>query len=624
MIIQNYKGIKVTVKEEDLSTGVIGLVTPVADNIVEGEYYTLQFKIINFNTNNALDYLVLTSTDKEQKIGHVECSGFQTVGILKEYLDDEFGYEEKLCFIRFKAEFSSDNARVGIARRMTTLDKPDDTAFLIRDVSLCRGMVLVPWQEMPNDIQMSIEKVQSEIKQTAKGLSFAVTSVEHGVAENKASIDIMDKEVKIAVESANTASNEASYAKGEVQVLAGQINNKVSANEVMSMIQQNPTDVKYYFNEISPSVTINSSGLIVHNGSIACDTLTTPSGHDPIVKLFPNNGSYCSIDATRQYESGGRGDWIRLKWDSSNYWYVGKNSAGVYLNNPTNETDGEYASQFWVSTTHSRLRTNKLMIGRDNCRIDTTNGYFRLYTSPDGSEDRGVMISPNSGRLSIRNDGVYFARLNSNGTVASEYSLGGSVSWSDVTNKPSSYPPSSHSHNYASSSHSHGNYYEWGDTATFKSCMPTSHNGNQQYCGTVAQAWSYVCCYSLRYNNYSTSVSGYSMKRSVFNPGNDVKNFFKNYTKLSQEIPEIPQTPKMLLNSRSLTDSITPKEYEYNDVFVMNENGESFVDGAKMSSYQSQCLELLVNENSILSDRVNNLESEVEQLKQMMKELLNK
>lgn len=641
MDIQNYKGIKVTVKEEDLTTGVIGLVTPVTDDIVKDQYYTLQFKIINFNTNNALDYLVLTNGENEQMLGSVECSGFQTVGLLKEYLDDEFGYEEKLCFIRFKAEFSSNNARIGIARRMTELDKPDDTAFLIREVSLCRGMVLVPWEEMPDDIKTSIEKIQSEIKQTSKGLSFAVTSVEQGVAENKASIDVMDKEVKIAVQSSNQAKGEAHTAMGEVQVLAGQINSKVSQDEVMSMIEQNPTDVKYYFNRISPSVTINQDGLIVHNGSVACDALTTPSGHNPIIKLFQNGDSYCSIDATKYNEGGGRGSWLRMKWDRSNYWYVGKNAAGVYLDNPKDETNGEYDSQFWVSTTHTRFRANKVMIGRDDCRIDTTGGIIRLYTTPDGVEDRGLVIKPGSGRLTIQDDAVYFTKLKSNGTVESHYPLltgGGasSVNWRDINEKPSTFPPSSHSHN---------NYYAWGHNAEFSSCMPTGNNVSGQYCGTTSQAWNYVCCYNLRYNNFGTNVSGYSSMEtralravgSASEENEEVKNFFKNYTELSQEIPNIPKKRVRRSLSFAAFDNFSmeenteeninrppkdPVEYQYNNVFVMNENGESFVDGAKLALYQSKCLEVLVNELETEKEANRNLEERVKKLEELVQSLV--
>lgn len=260
----------------------------------------------------------------------------------------------------------------------------------------------------------------------------------------------------------------------------------------------------------------------------------------------------------------------------------------------------------------------------------------------------GANIKCYGGMLKLRYDGVYYEDYNTYTTRKLAYvgEGGGSVSWGSITGKPSSFPPSSHSHSeYASSSHSHSQYYGWGYDAEFNKCMPTQHNGNQQYCGTVGQAWNYVCCYNLRYNNFGTNVSSHALKAGedtvdgVEKQKEVVKNFFKRYTELSQEVPTSPLigsnikpfSPNMSTKAGDTSNDTTDvtntvpidnKEFAYNEVFVMNENGDSFVDGAKMSQFQSQCLEVLVNENATLTERVTTLESEVKELKEMIKQLI--
>jgi hypothetical protein len=57
--------------------------------------------------------------------------------------------------------------------------------------------------------------------------------------------------------------------------------------------------------------------------------LTTPTGHNPIIKLFSATNQ-AAIDATANMNSG-TGTAIRLKWDNSNYVYVSTNQITFYL-----------------------------------------------------------------------------------------------------------------------------------------------------------------------------------------------------------------------------------------------------------------------------------------------------
>lgn len=415
-----------------------------------------------------------------------------------------------------------------------------------------------------------VDKKYSEIILSPDGIINRVENVETTNTEQGKAIESTKSEIKqmagsidLAVSVANTANGNAVDAKSQVSILAGEITNKVSAGEVGSIIRQSPTDVKIGFNNISDSVVINSSGLTVNQGSIACDTLTTPYGHEPVINLFTSGQD--NIDAkidARSTTGEGMDRAIRFQYNRENYLFINRRGASFYK-----------------------------------------DGYVTYNFEPGKFSFDGTTMQSNGGTLII-NKGLNVPFINENSHSHSEYAS------------------TNHTHSgYASSSHSHSQYYGWGYDAEFNSCMPTRHNGNQQYCGTVAQAWSYVCCYNLRYNNYGTNVNSASMSAMAQNTkrSNNIKNFFKNYTQLSQEVPDIPAKT---MKSMAIDSSQPVEEYEYNDVFVLNERGESYVDGAKISAYQSQCLEILVNENSALSEKVGVLEKKLEELTNIVNQLV--
>lgn len=147
-------------------------------------------------------------------------------------------------------------------------------------------------------------------------------------------------------------SNRLTSAESEIRQLSNQISFTVTEGEVKSIIEQSPDEIRYGFNDISDYVVINRNGLTVNRGSIACNILTTPPGEDPIIKLFPNGEESCSIDATYQYETGGKGSSIRLKWDRGNYVRIGSGNCGIHL-------DGEQKFSFYSSSTADTIRTTK-------------------------------------------------------------------------------------------------------------------------------------------------------------------------------------------------------------------------------------------------------------------------
>lgn len=140
------------------------------------------------------------------------------------------------------------------------------------------------------------------------------------ISESISQINMKSNEINLSVQETDK------FAKSQIQILSNEISSKVSAGDVSSIIRQSPNDIKFGFNGISDYVIINTTGLTVKRGSVACSSINTPSGTDPIITLF----GQCSLDATLNYETGGFGQYMRMKWDRYNYLAVGQGEAVFY------------------------------------------------------------------------------------------------------------------------------------------------------------------------------------------------------------------------------------------------------------------------------------------------------
>lgn len=76
-----------------------------------------------------------------------------------------------------------------------------------------------------------------------------------------AKIKVESDRITSAVTSVNQVNNKIINLSSSVEILAGQINSKVEANGVSSIIQQNPESVRIAFNGISSGMTVTKSGI---------------------------------------------------------------------------------------------------------------------------------------------------------------------------------------------------------------------------------------------------------------------------------------------------------------------------------------------------------------------------
>ncbi|MEK7001292.1 tail fiber domain-containing protein, partial [Clostridioides difficile] len=157
----------------------------------------------------------------------------------------------------------------------------------------------------------------NELKNTVDRIY--ITGMGGSISEEFSQINATAKEIKLEVARVDgvTKTNAA-----EIKLTKDDITMIVTRNGSGSIVGIKPDKIEFGFNDISNYVEISRSGLTVNQGAIACDILTTPSGHEPIIRLFGSSRSGFAIDARRS-DGSSQASAIRLKYDSNNYFWVG-------------------------------------------------------------------------------------------------------------------------------------------------------------------------------------------------------------------------------------------------------------------------------------------------------------
>lgn len=221
------------------------------------------------------------------------------------------------------------------------------------------------------------------------------------------------------------------------------VGQKVDKDSIISTINQSAEAVTIDANKISlkgvvtadslagnGTTTINGANIMT--GTLSVDSLKSNNAN-PIIKLFPttsSNGtkSYCSIDATKQFEQG-VGNAIRFKWDSMNYILQKRSGVDFYM----------------------EPRESGNAFGFQSDRGEYYNG----------NESR---IITREGTLAFRGaDGLAFYTNSSNAgrKLLTTYDLDNNYTSTSTSSAPTSqalnqvYNIANHSHPYAPKSHSH-------------------------------------------------------------------------------------------------------------------------------------------------------------------------
>lgn len=218
----------------------------------------------------------------------------------------------------------------------------------------------------------------NELKNTVDRIY--ITGMGGSISEEFSQINATAKEIKLEVARVDgvTKTNAA-----EIKLTKDDITMMVTRNGSGSIVGIKPDKIEFGFNDISNYVEISRSGLTVNQGAIACDILTTPPGHEPIIRLFGSGRSGFAIDA-RKSDGSSQASAIRLKYNSNNYFFVGDGGAAIYVDAYEN---------YKFDLNEAKLGANKIEVGSDgNTRMDFSRGHFRFYTSADERADNGIVI----------------------------------------------------------------------------------------------------------------------------------------------------------------------------------------------------------------------------------------
>ena len=359
------------------------------------------------------------------------------------------------------------------------------------------------WAEIILDPDTGIQAQVGSLSETVGGFDERISTVE--VTANGVSTTVSSMQSTV-----NGFDSRITNAETKVTQLDNKITSSVTEDDVKSIIEQSPTEIKYGFNDISDYVTISSSGLTVNRGSVACDLLCTPSGHDPIIKLFGTDGN-CAIDATKRFNAGW-GTAIRLKWDDYNYYYISDNVATIYQYGYESfmfQTDPTYRDKSKIMTPNGTLvfdgsnsydiydTENKRLIYDGNQVVLQRSKFVETASVGGGgsyyAKDRpgsglcfsgGTMVGIYAGKTSSSTSTAMFSLFwdtDANPVIKAVHTsknltfgisglyYGGSLVLTD-SNYTTYCAKSSHTHsNYASSSHSHSDYASSSHTHSYAS-----------------------------------------------------------------------------------------------------------------------------------------------------------
>lgn len=374
-----------------------------------------------------------------------------------------------------------DNWRNGLgAYRTASLEAIDAIAKKKADDSA--DVVDKKWAEIILDPDTGIQAQVGSLSTTVDGFDERISNVEitaEGVSSTVSSIQT----------TVDGFDNRISTNESNITQLSNKITSTVmTKDDVKSVIEQNPNSVKIGFNGISDYVTIDTSGLTVLYGAIACDQLTTPTGHSPVINLFTRDGYQCQIDA-RKSDGGNFGTALRLKYDDYNYYYVSDNSIQFYQNgigtfmftNPSSNTSE-------ISTQNGSLSFN-------------TNGL--MYTTETGTEYGFSYEGHEHGRLDNGNTYVI---------CQSNYVQVSATNGIRVNGTTVSLEGHTHS-GYASSAHSHSEYVPTSSSSYFESGSHDPYSNNSYNLGWSSYRWQQVVAKNV-YADYC-SGSDLSIKENV-------------------------------------------------------------------------------------------------------------
>lgn len=495
-----------------------------------------------------------------------------------EYTDGTVEYTEPICDSSWEVVDELADEVKTVTERVAKVEVENDS--ITSTVSTLTSTV--------NSNTTKISEQASKITQLDNSITSTVSSVNSlntKVNSQSSQISQLSSSISSTVTTVNSLNNQVSTNTSKITQLSNKITSTVmTEDDIKSIIEQSPDEIRFGFNDISDYVAISSTGLTVTKGAISCDMITNYSSN-AIIRLFKGNGLDMAIDATSAYETG-VGDAIRLKRDNANYVFVGNKNIAFYC---AGSGDDESAVVSFSGATSN----NYLRINSKGGNLELNNG--RAYMNSVELSDVNHTHLQYSLTTHTHSDYAKSSHTHNN--------------YANSSHTHSDYANSSHTHSgYAKSSHTHS-YYGNGSDAYFSNCRPSSKSSG--YCGSpYNNYWYGLAGENLWYSWYSDSLSVSSLsfdneeEREKKNK-DALKMFFGNFQEIVNN--------KGVLVSAFDTESESSRVMNemYNNIFVENEDGIVFAQMGALSSNQTSCLSLLVQENESLRNEIEDLTTRI-------------
>lgn len=225
--------------------GYVGAITEETSILKADTDYILQFKIINYGTNNILDHIVAIKDGTSHLISsNLNILDFPVVNV---FTDENITKQERLCYIKFRIA-TTGKYKFGICRTLKENDYPNKVVFDIRETSCERGISLQDYKDNTNDLQSFIRKCETYFEQNDNRL--LLFAKKEDINKTSAKIDLTNDSILL------------------------EVSKKVSADNIISSINMTPEQMKINAN------LIDMEGKLDLNGTFTCYAdSSNKSGH---------------------------------------------------------------------------------------------------------------------------------------------------------------------------------------------------------------------------------------------------------------------------------------------------------------------------------------------------------
>ena len=371
-------------------------------------------------------------------------------------------------------------------------NNPEGSGY-IKNIKLERSNIVSQWTPSQFDVDDSLNDVVDNMKDYTN----------ESIKNYSATVDVKFDGITTRVNATESGLNGVKGSVSEISQKADSLTTKVTGLDgKYTELKQTVDSIDFTgvvkFNDLS-----TLGGTVIHGGNIKSNSLSINSlssnNPNPIIKLFPTTASdgtnsYCSIDATKQYEQG-VGDAIRLKWDSMNYILQKRGSVDFYME--PRETGNAFGFQsdygYHTSNYESRIITKDgtLCFRRTNNNDASTSSLF-FYTGSN-NYDRKLLTSYD-----------LTSSVSSTSTTMPATAYGVKQAYDKAV---SAYNIGNHSHPYASSSHSHSNYVSTSSSSYFESGSHDPYYTDKYNLGWSSYRWQQLASkYVYATNTYALAI----------------------------------------------------------------------------------------------------------------------